>query len=230
MIPEFPTTLLAIEDVARDTKKFLFSKPQGYEFKAGQFLSMKFTDRAWRAYSIASLPNDEHLELVIRLVEGGVASTVLKDAKVGDEFLIRGPFGHFVLSENEGKSLVFCGTGTGIAPFKSMIKAEAKKENPRPMALYYGGRNADDIAYLDEVASWAPNLKIFLGFSRELSSVDIPGAVVAQQRITTFLEETDFPENTEVYICGNGDMVVSVRAIFDEKGFSKDQIFQERFN
>jgi ferredoxin--NADP+ reductase len=266
MIPEQTTKVLDIQIVARDTKKFVFSKPNNWDYKPGQFLSLKFTDRAFRAYSIASHPDEKNLELIVRLIEGGVGSTVLSKTKIGDEFMFRGAFGHFGLKENritlpleqpktppsplnegelEGEqknNLIFCATGTGIAPFRSMVLEETKKNSPRPMTLLYGGRNAEDVAYLDEVRSWSDELKICLALSREPDQNVLDSwsekirATVINGRITDFLLpenkffQSKFISKSQFYICGNGDMVMSVRKILLEQDIDKKQIIQERFN
>ncbi len=232
----------SIEIVAKETKKFLFSvknyksldlkssfEDTPLPFSAGQFISLQFTEKAWRAYSIASTPTEDLIELIIRIVPNGLGSTIIDKSVVGDEFVFKGPFGHFVLSENKESNLIFLGTGTGIAPLRSMILIEKTKLN-RPMKLLYGGRDSEDIAYLDEMNTWADDLDIQLGLSRTTDFGDY--ADIAQNcRITEFLEQdAAFDTKSEFYICGNGNMVKSVVEILKEKGIEKDKIFMERFN
>ena len=175
--------LESIETVARDTKKFRFSVlQQALNFTAGQFVSLQFNETSWRAYSIASSPEESELELVVRIISGGVGSTALDKAQIGDRFNFKGPFGHFVLSDTPQARLIFCGTGTGIAPLRSMILTEKK----RNMLLFYGGRNREDIAYLDEVETWSENLEIKLGLSREDNPENL-GAYAKNVRITKYL-------------------------------------------
>lgn len=232
----------SIETVARETKKFLFSvknystldgsesyKNTPLPFSAGQFISLQFTEKAWRAYSIASAPTEDLIELVIRIVPGGLGSGMIDKAVVGDEYNFKAPFGHFVLSENNDANLIFLGTGTGIAPLRSMILMEDIGLK-RPMKLLYGGRDAEDITYLDEMTTWTDDLKIQLGLSR---TEDFGGYDKFAQncRITEFLEQEGcFDTNSEFYICGNGAMVKSVQAILEEKNIHKERIFMERFN
>jgi ferredoxin-NADP reductase len=227
----------SIETVARDTKKFRFSvtnaqtlvpSDEKFEYKPGQFLSLKFSDTAWRAYSMASNPSDELIEFVVRYVPNGTASDVFWKTKVGDTFEFKGPFGELCLSETEDAHLVFCATGTGIAPFRSMILEEVKKKSPRKMTLLYGGRNAEDISYLDEMSNWSDQLEVKLGLSREESTnINLPWKPC---RITTFLEEENWGENAEFYICGSGSMVKSVNELLEAKNIEKEKIFMERFN
>ncbi len=230
-----------IDVVARDTKKFLFSvkkletltgekmKVRGWNFQAGQFLSILFDEKVSRAYSIASTPSERLIELIIRIIPNGKGSMILDAANVGDKFEFKGPFGHFTLSENPKAHLYFLGTGTGIAPLRSMILAEMESSSPRPMSIFYGGRNRSDIAYLDEIENWNPNLEIKLGLSREENPKEL-GKYGTHGRITEFIENKEFGPNDEFYICGNGGMVQGVTEILEKKGIGKDQIFMERFN
>ncbi len=237
-------TLISKETVARATLKMHFKveawetlnkSKQGtgiFNFAPGQFISIGFTKKAWRAYSIASLPGDQYIELVVRLVEGGVGSKAFDKAVVGDPFDFKAPFGHFQLSENK-HPLVFCATGTGIAPIRAMILAENKSENPRAMVCLYGGRDINDIAYLDEIMAWSPKLKVCLGFSRkkpEKIPPKLQEATIENHRITEFIKPHIIPENSEFYICGNGNMVISVTEALEAQGLHKDKIFMERFN
>lgn len=229
--------------VAIDTLKLRF-KPQSlstltgevvttpFVFAPGQFVSIGFTAKAWRAYSIASTPAEAEIELLVRLVADGVGSEAFRLAEVGDAFEFKGPFGHFVLSDTPNAHLVFCATGTGIAPFRSMIKAESESTNPRTMTLLYGGKNAEDLGYLDELKPWSDKLHIQLGLSRD-PELTVPAGLEGtahHSRITALLENFDYPPNVEFYLCGNGAMVVSVQEILEAKQIPKDKIFMERFN
>jgi len=235
-IGEGVLTITHISTVARDTKKFLFSidfsvngTKTPFTFLAGQFVSLCLGEKLWRAYSIASPPAENILELVVRIVPGGKGTAVLDAAKVGDTYPFKGPFGHFILSPKPTPA-VFIGTGTGIAPLRSMIFTELTVQNPREMSLFYGGRDDQDIAYLDEVSDLAARgIKIRLGLSRQENPADIfPQA--EKCRITQFLTEKDYHPGSEFYLCGNGDMVKDVQNLLLDQEIEKSKIFSERFN
>lgn len=231
------------QTVATDTIKLNFSFQnlktltgdpinKKFQFTPGQFVSLGFSQKAWRAYSIASIPTEDLLELMVRIVPGGVGSEALNTAQVEDTFPFKGPFGHFGLSKNPNAHLIFCATGTGIAPFRAMIKAESLKAVPRTMTLLYGGQNTADLSYLDEVNQWSEALTVHLGLSRD-AELKIPQGLKCQPingRITTVLESFTPDPNLEFYLCGNGAMVKSVQEILSQNGFTKEQVFMERFN
>jgi NAD(P)H-flavin reductase len=225
-------TVESVEDVAHNTKKFIFRSQPDISFRAGQFLSLQFGETSWRAYSIASSPHEKKLEFVVRYVKKGLASEIWWRTKINDRFPFKGPFGNFLLSRNSKSHLVFCGTGTGIAPLRSMILAETQQPNPRSMSVLYGGKNAIDIAYLDEIASWNQNLQIYLGFSQSTQELPFQDAniQVSNNRITKFIPEFLQQKNTEFYICGNGEMVKSITEMLIQNNIEKTRIFLERFN
>lgn len=229
----------SIETIARETKKFIFSSSEvakldgttlpKLDFKAGQFISIQFRDNLARAYSIASAPHEDKIELIIRIIPNGAGSMIIDQANVGNTFPFKGPFGHFVLSNTAQADLFFCATGTGIAPIRSMILTENQSPSPRAITLFYGGRDQADLAYLEEMEKWTPNLKIRLGLSRETDK-NKQGPYGEHCRITKFLEENKYNENAEFYICGNGAMVKSVVEILTTQKIPKNKIFMERFN
>ncbi len=97
-------------------------------FKPGQFVTLDLPiheqrNRRWRSYSIASMPDGSNvIELVIVYVDGGSASKyIFENIKEGSVFTLRGPHGLFVLPEHIEKDMYFICTGTGIAPFRSML-------------------------------------------------------------------------------------------------------------
>jgi ferredoxin-NADP reductase len=226
--------IIDIRIVAENTKRIIFSRPVGFVFKTGQFLMIKFNKKLMRAYSIASSPEEKNIELIIRIIPEGKGSTIIDAAKVGDKFTISGGIGHFTLSDNDNAELIFCVTGTGIAPIKSMIKTENKRKIPRKMTLLYGGRKEDDLAYLDEISSWDKDLEVKIGLSNEENAdkIVLPNlkAEISYSRITKFLEEETFSNFAEFYICGCKGMVEGTKKLLLEKGIDKEKIFFERFN
>src|SRR5579884_1380889 len=105
------------------------------DFKPGQFVS--FTEvlhdkKVTRAYSIASPPDGNRFELCLNRVQEGMFSPWLFAMKPGDEVEMKGPLGYFVV-RNPGRDVIFVATGTGIAPFRSMLKAHVG----RPPAQQY---------------------------------------------------------------------------------------------
>jgi CDP-4-dehydro-6-deoxyglucose reductase len=91
------------------------------DFSPGQYVTLRVRGTP-RAYSVASAPGAEELEFAIRRVPGGrLTSELFEDVRVGDEVVVRGPNGDMVLDDPSTRDVAFLATGTGVAPFKSMI-------------------------------------------------------------------------------------------------------------
>jgi ferredoxin-NADP reductase len=122
--------IVNIIDETPTTKRFFFEVKDGsiFDFTPGQFITLDLPihekrNKRWRSYSIASYPNGTHqFELVIVLLEGGLGTTYLfNEVKVGDAVSFRGPQGVFILPKTLDKDLYLICTGTGVAPFRSMV-------------------------------------------------------------------------------------------------------------
>ena len=162
MLPDWQTGIVArIEQATPNTRRYWIELPAAktFTFKPGQFVTLDLPiheqrNRRWRSYSIASMPDESNvIELVIVYVEGGLASTyIFEQIKVGSSFTLRGPHGLFVLPHQIEKDLYFICTGTGIAPFRSMLHYINYHQVPhRKINLLFGTRTRADLLYADEM-------------------------------------------------------------------------------
>ncbi len=122
------THFYKVEDIRQLTENtFILSLPQSrFKFEAGQHISLSILgDYQSREYSIYSAENNENLEILVKEVEGGYFSPKLKHLKIGEQVEVHGPFGKFGLNEKHRNTHkhVFIASGTGIAPFHSMVKS-----------------------------------------------------------------------------------------------------------
>ena len=140
-----------------NTKRFFLALTSGqvFDFIPGQFVTFDLPiheqkNKRWRSYSIASAPsNNNEFELVIVLLDGGAGTTYLfNEVAVGSNLLMRGPQGVFVLPKSITTDLYFICTGTGIAPFRSMLLDIHQKKIPhQQMHLLFGCRKYTDSLY-----------------------------------------------------------------------------------
>lgn len=150
-----------IEQATPNTRRFWVELPEVavFSFKAGQFVTLDLPiheqrNRRWRSYSIASMPDGSNvIELVIVHVEGGAASKYIFDEiKVGSIFTLRGPQGVFVLPDRIEKDIYMICTGTGIAPFRSMLHyINYHQVAHRDINLIFGTRTREDLLYANEM-------------------------------------------------------------------------------
>lgn len=172
MVPEWQTGIIRrIEIVNANTRSFFIELPKEpvFAFQAGQFVTLDLPiheqkNKRWRSYSIASAPSGTNvIELLIVWLEGGAGTTYLfNETSVGSELTIRGPHGHFLLPATEEQDIFLICTGTGIAPFRSMM--QHLKEHPaahRDIHLVFGCRTRADLLYADELTELAQQIPGF---------------------------------------------------------------------
>jgi CDP-4-dehydro-6-deoxyglucose reductase len=158
----FESEVERIENLTAHVRQFTL-RSHGVEFKAGQFITLDLPIgekriQRWRSYSIASAPSDgDALELcIVRSASGEGTRYLFEEVREGSILRWKGPEGAFVLSEEGGKELVMVCTGTGIAPFRSMLREiRAKGLSYKSVHLIFGARGEEDILYREEMEDLA---------------------------------------------------------------------------
>lgn len=211
-----------------------FRLPEGKEmhYKSGQFVQVFVPDGEKplrRSYSIASAPRDPHwFELCVTLVDGGKGSTYLHSLKPGHEVKIMGPLGKFSYSPELSRDVVFIATGSGIAPFRSMIGDLVDHKTERKMYLLYGNRYDDDIIYQKEwedLANTNNHFNLMLTLSRPNKWKGPKGYV--GDKVQDFVPE---PASKDYFICGLSDMINAVVEKLQGLGVPKEQIHFEKYD
>jgi len=162
MIPPWQTGIVKqIEQATYNTRRYWIELPDTpvFDFKPGQFVTLDLPiheqrNKRWRSYSIASMPDGSNvLELVISYIEDGVATNyIFKEITEGSTFTLRGPQGMFTMPEQMEKDLFLICTGTGIAPFRSMLHYINTHSIPHgQIHLIYGTRTQGDLLYAEEM-------------------------------------------------------------------------------
>lgn len=204
-----------------------FEKPEGFSYKAGQFLQF-FIQTAEgpvpRSYSICSTPADQHLSFCIKLIPGGVGSTALAEMNIGDTVECKGPLGHFTLEQTV--PIYGIATGAGIAPIMGIITDQLRnKKNVGDIHLLFGVRNEADIFWMEKLETLARDYENFtytLTLSQPTETWDSH-----KGRVTAHL--TDINRRKEYILCGSMEMVKEVRETLLEKKVDPQQIHFEIF-
>ena len=143
--------------IANDVYEMRFRKPADFSYKAGQFILFDVPlvenpeDIQTRAYSIASAPHEKDLLFIVKLLEGGRASRWVKESlSEGDTVRMQGPFGRFLLDDEEKSEFLFLCTSTGVAPFRSHVLEALHTGDTRTMDLMFGNRFAGDLFWMEE--------------------------------------------------------------------------------
>lgn len=203
--------------------------PAYYSFKAGQYLFVQASERVLRAYSIASTPQQKGMiEFCIERVPGGVASNYLWNLQPEQKITMKGTFGHFFYkSDPKVDAIVMIGTGTGVAPLKSMIEYALENGEKRPIHLLFGESTVKSFFYLDVLADLQkkfPHFTYDLCVSREEQAGFFSGRVTA--RLPEIMNR--FP-NASYYLCGGQAMLTDVRAQLAEAQVPAPQVYFEKF-
>ncbi len=225
-----------IEDGADGTKRFWMKVPEteNFDFKPGQFVTLDLpihekVNKRWRSYSIASWPNGSNeIELVIVLLEGGAGTTYLfNEIGIGSELTFRGPQGVFTLPDKIEKDLFFICTGTGIAPFRSMLNYIAEHNVPhKNLYLIFGCRKKCNLLYYDELKGLESQIENFY-YIPTLSREEWEGRKGYVHSI--YEEFASEKQPADFMLCGWKNMIDEAKKRIQELGYDRKSIHQELY-
>src|SRR6266849_2969536 len=207
-----------------------------FGFVAGQWLSFKthkpHCEEITRAYSIASPPGDDNrFALCLNRVQDGFMSNFLCDMREGDEIRCQGPFGDFILRPPL-RDTIFIATGTGIAPFRSMLHwllADPARHQDKQSWLVFGNRTEDDIYYHKEflsLASQHANFHYLPTLSRGGQEWQgLRGYV--QEHVPGIVQRR---ADVRAYICGLEKMIKANRDLLKSLGCDRKSILYEKYD
>lgn len=163
----YKTKLVKKEIVAEGTMAFYFEKPNGFDFIAGQYMTITLinppeTDDEGnsRFLSIVSAPHEKYLMFATRMRDTAF-KRVLKNMSIGSEIKITSPDGLFYLHKDSSKPTVFLIGGIGITPVFSMLKNAAYEKLPHQLFLFYSNKRPEDAAFLKELQNLEKENKNF---------------------------------------------------------------------
>jgi ferredoxin--NADP+ reductase len=187
-----------------------------------------------RAYSIASESRaDEYLEFYLTVVMSGELTPRLFNLALKDRLYV-GPkaVGVFTLDKAPGKHILMIGTGTGLAPYMSMLRSELECNGPRQFVVVHGSRFSWDLGYRTELTGLARHCRNFHYIpviTRPQEDVTWRGRSGYLQNLiasTAIEEETGLaltPDNFDIFLCGNPGMIETVIAWAEARGFVRDK-------
>lgn len=175
----------------------------GFQFTPGQCATVGIPEIATnREYSIYSGVDDDFLEFLIKEVKGGVVSTYLRNLKKDQKLTVDGPFGLFNIGSLDKKYIFIC-TGTGVAPFHSMVKSFPKLD----CIVLHGIKSATEEYDKNDYKKYT--------------------ACISPERVTNYLRENKL--NGQFYLCGNSAMINDAYDILREQGVNGSDIHSESF-
>jgi ferredoxin/flavodoxin---NADP+ reductase len=211
-----------------------------FPFEPGQYATLGLVGRdgpklIQRPMSVSSSAEElSEYEFFIRLVDGGGFTPLLWERKVGDPINIKGPKGKFLL-QDDGRRAVFVASGTGLAPFISMIDTLRARGRTHDVVLLHGVSHEHDLAWRDKLTALESAgdfpLRYVGTVSRPAANPGWTGctgrveAIVASQ-----LDEHGLTaETATLYLCGNPEMITAVEEIAAERGFPPEHVRKELY-
>lgn len=225
--------LLETLEISPSVRHFEFDLPEleRFGFVSGQFMSLSANihdDEITRAYSIASPPSGNRFALCLNEVEGGRFSPHLFSLAPGGHVDCQGPYGAFSFRRPLGDSILVA-TGTGIAPFRSMLLDRLPREPDRRFTLIFGVRHEHGLLYRDDWEALAreyPNFDFRPTLTRPGSGWTGRAGRVQAHVLKALGDRRDI----DVYICGLKEMVNEVRAVLKEKGVERKRVIYEPYD
>ncbi|GCE84754.1 ferredoxin--NADP reductase [Komagataeibacter diospyri] len=232
-------TVLSVHHWTDRLFSFTTTRDPALRFENGQFTMIGIEVEGkplLRAYSIASANYEDHLEFLSIAVPDGPLTSRLRHVKVGDKVLIgRKPVGTLLLDNlRPGRNLYFLSTGTGLAPFMSLIKDPECYERYDHVILSHTVRISGELAYSNHIRHELPEHE-FLGEDVKGKLLYYPAVTreefAVTDRITKLIEtgkifkdlnipELD-PEHDRVMICGSPEMLADTEKLLQDRGFDE---------
>jgi ferredoxin--NADP+ reductase len=208
-----PVKIKEIKEIAKGSYLITFSRD--FEFLPGQVIGINIGDeKPARLYSIASGNKENDIMILFNIKDDGYLTPLLASCKPGDSIQISPPFGNFICNEKEA---YWIASGTGIAPFASMIFSGM----PEGKILIHGSRFLSNFYFQSEIAP-IMNKAYIRCCSAE------SGEGVYSGRLTQYIKELEWlPADKKYYLCGSPEMVVDTRDILISKGIPYESIVAE---
>jgi ferredoxin-NADP reductase len=226
------------DSLCNGTIGLCFEKPDGFEFKPGQFANFKLdaaiatdADGGTRALSIASAPHEKDLMVAMRMRDTGF-KRVVSALPIGAPFFLEGPFGDLTLHRDTARPAVFLAGGIGITPFRSMIRHATEVRSAHEIFLFYSIRRFEEGAFLDELQEFQELNHRFKFIPTITQSAGVPHdwrgelGYITQPMLNRRLPVSQAPV---FYIAGPRGMVDGMRQILSDALVSDDDIRAEEF-
>jgi Na+-transporting NADH:ubiquinone oxidoreductase subunit F len=239
LVREYTGVVEHVRDLTHDIKeiRIRLKDPGRIEFNAGRYVQIETPpygdnpEAVYRAYSISSPPSDDgHVELIIRLVPGGICTTwVFTLLREGDDVRFNGPYGRFGLSESDAP-MVWIAGGSGMAPFWGIIRHMRERDIRRKCTYFFGALTRKDLFLLDEFHKLETEMPGFK-FVPALSAPTPEDKWEGETGLITEAVDRHVGDlsGTECYLCGSGGMIRAAIQVLKNKGAKDESIFYDEF-
>lgn len=229
-------TVVDLVSETAQTRSIALELPKWAGHRSGQHVDVRLTAdddyQAQRSYSIASAPDDDHVVLTVqRLKDGEVSPFLVDELRIGDELELRGPIGgYFVWEDSLGGPLLLVAGGSGIVPFRSMLRHHRAVHSTVPVRLLCSVRSLPLMIYRDELMQVAAYDAFDVSVTLTQEQPD--GWRGYRRRIDMeMLAEVAWSPSEQplVYVCGPTPFVETAANSLVELGHAASRIRTERF-
>ena len=242
--PQYNATLVRREDM-NDSLAYFWVRFDGEPtpFEAGQYMTIGVMVEGkivQRPYSVASPPavaGSDGYEFYVRLVNGGTFTPLLWRMPIGQGMRMIGPKGKFMLQPDDERTHIFISSGTGNAPFVSMMRQLMIDGRPRRVVFLNGVSYAEELGYRDVLEDWESSGEYPVTYVPTVSRASDPRNASWMGRtgrvesiLGPVLDELGLDASDSIaYICGNPDMILSAEATLLERGYPEEQVHKELY-
>lgn len=233
-VEDYRATVTAIIELSPTIKGVHLKLDRPMIFQAGQYINLELPGiEGSRAFSLANPPSRaDEVELHIRMVEGGAATThIHQQLKIGDQLGLSGPYGQYFVRRSQPGDLIFIAGGSGLSSPQSMILDLLEQGDSRQMTLFQGARNSVELynrELFEQLAAKHPNFTYVPALSQADDEPDWSGFRGYVHEAAKAHFEGRFAGN-KAYLCGPPPMIDSaISALMQGRLFERD-IFMERF-
>jgi len=213
----------AVEALTSDIVRLVLRASEEFDFTPGQYVDLWVPGDSGgrRSFSMANLPGDDRVELLIKRYPGGKLSGMLGSGIVaGSSVQFTGPYGSLRIRDGERPVLMIAG-GSGMAPILSLLRQLASERCGRPVRFFYGARTDGDLFWLEEIAELGGQLGDFQ-FTPVVERF-------VHEVVDEYLGEGELA-SPDVYMCGPPPMVEAAEAmLIDKHGLDEQRIFVDKF-
>ncbi|MFV5385511.1 ferredoxin--NADP reductase [Acinetobacter junii] len=231
--------VLSVHRWAHNLFSFTMTRPAHFKFTAGQFARIGLIvngELVVRAYSVVSSPFDENLEFFSIVVPDGAFTSNLQHLEIGDElYLDKTAYGYLTLARYQlplAHDLWLLATGTGLAPFLSMLQDFETWTKYQHIHLIYSVRSTAELAYVDRIQEIAESFgEGHTGFKFVPIITRDPNATL-HDRLPVLIENGELekvvglslnPATSHVMLCGNPQMVEDTKDALKQRGLSMNR-------
>ncbi len=234
---EIKVELTGKRDEAKGTKTFIFAKPDGFEYKAGEYAyftlpELKFPDKRGnvRHFTLSSSPTEDYLSITVRMrAESGYKMT-LDSLPLGAKIDFRGPNGDFVLDEKDTRTQVMIAGGIGITPYRSIIKDVSDRDLSNSIHLIYANSRVEEITFkteLDEISKSNPNIKVTYFVSEPEPNWQGEKGRIGAPSLSLLTTHYSLPI---FWLCGPPVMVQALEEVLESLKIPQERIKVEKFS